>query len=191
MKIEQSGNVVKLIIESPSGEVESIERSLSEFGQVVVGGKKAHEVLESNLDAQRFEMKLEMAALELRNSEKLLLIYQAENDGFKSRVATLEEQLINLQNTISSSLTFTQRELSRELKKYNDLPGDLINLIQQGLDEGLDENTKYLIESEVKLYKNDGDTLSTLRKLAENTVYGVSGNSVFSFIVGVLNSIPK
>ena len=32
VKIEQSGNVVKLVIESPSGEVESIEKSLNEFG---------------------------------------------------------------------------------------------------------------------------------------------------------------
>jgi len=191
VKIEQSGNVVKLIIESPSGEVESIEKSLNEFGQVVVGQKKANEVLDNRLDAERLEMKLEMAALELRNSEKILLMYQAENDNFRSRVENLETQLSDLQKTICSSLSFAQRELSRELKKYKNLPGDLLGLIQDGIDNGLDDKTKELIETEVMRYKSDKDTLITLRKLVENTVYGVSGNTVFSFIVGVLNSLPK
>ncbi|KDE39792.1 Cell division protein FtsZ [Nitrincola lacisaponensis] len=191
VKIEQSGNVVKLIIESPSGEVESIEKSLNEFGQVVVGGKKANDVLENRIDAERLEMKLEMAALELRNSEKILLMYQAENDGFRSRVESLESQLSDLQSTICSSLSFAQRELSRELEKYQGLPENLINLIQSGIDNGLDDKTKYLIETEVQRYRDDKNTLITLRKLVENTVYGISGNTVFSFIVGILNSLPK
>ena len=96
-----------------------------------------------------------------------------------------------LQKTICSSLSFAQRELSRELKKCKNLPGDLLDLIQDGIDNGLDDKTKELIESEVMRYKSDKDTLITLRKLVENTVYGVSGNSVFSFIVSVLNSLPK
>jgi hypothetical protein len=152
-----------------------------------VGQKKAIEVLDNRLDAERLEMKLEMAALELRNSEKILLMYQAENDNFRSRVENLETQLSELQKTICSSLSFAQRELSRELKKCKNLPGDLLDLIQDGIDNGLDDKTKELIESEVMRYK----TLITLRKLVENTVYGVSGNSVFSFIVSVLNSLPK
>jgi hypothetical protein len=156
-----------------------------------VGQKKAIEVLDNRLDAERLEMKLEMAALELRNSEKILLMYQAENDNFRSRVENLETQLSELQKTICSSLSFAQRELSRELKKCKNLPGDLLDLIQDGIDNGLDDKTKELIESEVMRYKSDKDTLITLRKLVENTVYGVSGNSVFSFIVSVLNSLPK
>lgn|GEM_PF-7094056 len=156
-----------------------------------MGQKKAIEVLDNRLDAERLEMKLEMAALELRNSEKILLMYQAENDNFRSRVENLETQLSELQKTICSSLSFAQRELSRELKKCKNLPGDLLDLIQDGIDNGLDDKTKELIESEVMRYKSDKDTLITLRKLVENTVYGVSGNSVFSFIVSVLNSLPK
>ena len=118
-------------------------------------------------------------------------MYQAENDNFRSRVENLETQLSELQKTICSSLSFAQRELSRELKKCKNLPGDLLDLIQDGIDNGLDDKTKELIESEVMRYKSDKDTLITLRKLVENTVYGVSGNSVFSFIVSVLNSLPK
>lgn len=191
VRIEQSGNVVRLIVESPSGEVESIEKSLSDFGQVVVGGKKANDVLESRLDAERLEMKLEMAAMELKHSEKLLVLYQSENSDLKSRLGGLEDQVAEMQKVISTSLSFTQRELSRELKKHRGLPESLLFLIQGALENGLDDKSKELIETEVGRLRNDEEALSGLRRLVENTVYGVSGNAVFSFIVSVLNSLPK
>ncbi|RAL28167.1 hypothetical protein DOE54_13375 [Vibrio cholerae] len=97
VSIEQNGNMVRLIVETPSGEVEKIERSLHDFGQVVVGNKKANEILESKLDVERLQMKLEMAAMELKQNERMILLYQDENQSYKSRVTVLENQMVELQ----------------------------------------------------------------------------------------------
>ncbi|PQJ85130.1 hypothetical protein [Aliivibrio sifiae] len=61
--------MVRLIVETPSGEVEEIEKSLHEFGQVIVGNKQENEILESKFDVERLQMKLEMAAMELKQND--------------------------------------------------------------------------------------------------------------------------
>ncbi|BER96783.1 hypothetical protein [Vibrio cholerae] len=142
VSIEQNGNMVRLIVETPSGEVEKIERSLHDFGQVVVGNKKANEILESKLDVERLQMKLEMAAMELKQNERMILLYQDENQSYKSRVTVLENQMVELQRTICNSLTYSQKQLSSQLSAYKNLPKSLLYLLENNAEKELSELAK-------------------------------------------------
>ncbi|SON52938.1 cell division protein FtsZ [Vibrio tapetis] len=191
VSIEQSDNMVCLLVETPSGDVEKIEKSLHEFGLVIVGDKKPTDVLESKLDIERLQMKLEMAAMELRQNERLLLLYQCENDNYKSRVGTLEEQMIELQRSICNSLTKSQNHLSSQLSTYEDLPQSLLTLLEVNATENISVIASEKIEEEVRCHITDSHKALSLKEFANNTLYGVAGNSLYSLIISVLATLPK
>mgnify|MGYP000194499656 CR=1 FL=1 len=189
VRIEQDKNLVRLIVETSSGQIDCIERSLHEFGLVVVGQKQARDILNNELDAERLNMKLEIAALELRHSQKFLKIYELEIDQNKKRIGSLEDQLLELQSVIFNSLENTQSELFRTLNNNSKLSKKLIGIIKRSCEDGFDDSAKETLEQE--LLKASDDSLISLRKLAESSVSGVVGNSVFTFIIHFLNSFPK
>ncbi|GAA0290441.1 hypothetical protein GCM10009128_06020 [Psychrosphaera haliotis] len=185
--IEQLGNVVKLIIQSPSGEVEEVERSLEEFGLVVIGEVQAHEVLKNDFDIAKLEMKLEMAALELKQNDKLLAVYKSDNQELKERVLSLEESIKELQNSICSSLRTTQQQMTH----YNkEIPASIIKLLEKSIDSGMNESSKQLLEDSIMDYRDNHSVINSLRELAKNTMYGVSGNTTFNYIMSILNKLP-
>lgn len=191
VSIEQSENKVFLIVETQSGDIEKIERSLNEFGLVVVGEKAPHEVLESNLDVERFEMKLDMAAMELKHSERLLTLYQSENENYKNRIGSLENQMSELQRAICNSLTQSQKHLSLQLANQNNLPESLIHLLENNLNETISVVASQQIEDEVRKHITDKNKALSLYKLAENALYGVAGNSLYSLVISILSTLPK
>jgi cell division GTPase FtsZ len=191
VSIEQTGNKVCLIVETPSGDVEKIEKSLYEFGLVVVGEKVPSEVLKSNLDAERLQMKLDMVAMELKHSEKLLTLYQSENENYKYRVISLEDQMSELQRVICRSLTQSQEHLSLQLSNNNDLPQSLIHLLESNLNENISGVARQRIEDEVRKHVTDKNKAMSLHKLAENALYGVAGNSLYALIISILSTLPR
>lgn len=191
VRIEQNNTSVILIIETPSGEVELIEKSLKEFGMVVVGELQASEVLERDMDIERLKMKLEMAAMELRHNEKILFLYKSENDSNKIRITALEDQLKDLQKTINKSLSAAQSHISKQINSQKGIPSEIVKLINGNQDKELTENLKKIIEVEINKHKNDKSVLLSIKKLVENSVYGVTGNSLYTFILHVINNLPK
>lgn len=191
VSIEQTGNKVCLIVETSSGDVEKIEKSLYEFGLVVVGDKVPSEVLTSNLDAERLQMKLDMAAMELKHSEKLLTLYQDDNKNYKSRILSLEEKMSELQRVICHSLTQSQEHLSLQLSSHYDLPQSLINLLESNLNENISGVARQRIEDEVRKHVTDKSKAMSLQQLAENALYGVAGNSLYALIISILSTLPK
>ena len=191
VSIEQSDNMVCLLVETPSGDVEKIEKSLHEFGLVIVGDKKPTDVLKSKLDIERLQMKLEMAAIELRQNERLLFLYQSENDNYKSRVGTLEEQMIELQRAICNSLTQSQKHLSSQLSTYEHLPQSLLILLENNAKENISVIASKQIEEEIRCHITDSHKALSLKEFAKNALYGVSGNSLYSLIISVLATLPK
>lgn len=191
VSIEQTGNKVCLIVETSSGDVEKIEKSLHEFGLVVVGEKAPSEVLKSNLDVERLQMKLDMAAMELKHSEKLLTLYQDDNKNYKSRILSLEEKMLELQRVICRSLTQSQEHLSLQLSNHYDLPQSLINLLESNLNENISGVACQRIEDEVRKHVTDKSKAMSLQQLAENALYGVAGNSLYALIISILSTLPK
>lgn len=191
VSIEQNDNKVCLIIESPSGEVEKIEKSLCEFGLVVLGKIKPKEVLNSELDIARLQAKLDIAELELKQNQMFLSLYESQNEDYKSRICSLEEQMIGLQQVICNSLSQSQKHLSLQLSNYKGLPQSLLALLESNINEDISDSVAYHIENEIKRHITDSHKAISLRSLADNALYGVAGNSLYSLIISVLATLPK
>lgn len=191
VSIEQNDNKVCLIVETSSGDIEKVEKSLHEFGLVVVGEKKPSDVLKSSLDIERLQMKLDMAAMELKHSEKFLMLYKRESEDYKSRVISLENQMHDLQRAICQGLTNSQANLSLQLSNANNLPLSLIKLLESNLIENIPDSSRQQIEEEIRRSITDTDKSLSLKQLANNAIYGVAGNSLYSLIISILNTLPK
>lgn len=191
ISIEQDGNKVTLIVQTASGDVEKVEKSLHEFGLVVIGEKSPSDVLESNLDVERLQMKLEMAAMELKHNQKLLQLYQNESSDYKSRLISLEAQISDMQHVICTSLTRSQNNLELQLSNYGDIPNSLLQLLEKNINKDLSNTVRQEIEHEVRKYVTKPKQVLSLKRLAENALYGVAGNSLYSLIMSILATLPR
>ena len=72
IKIEQEERTVRMIIETPNGEKELIEKTLEEYGLVVVGQMQPEELLPVKVDEMQLRHKLEMAKMEITHTRELL-----------------------------------------------------------------------------------------------------------------------
>jgi hypothetical protein len=66
VKIEQEGLTLRMVIDTPSGEREEIEKTLDEYGLVVIGKMQPEEFIGDPIEAMALKNKLEIANLELR-----------------------------------------------------------------------------------------------------------------------------
>ncbi|HBC3487059.1 cell division protein FtsZ [Vibrio parahaemolyticus] len=190
IKIEQVGNNVILVVETLFGEVQRIEKSLHDFGLLVVKKIQPENVLQSSLDVDRFKMKLEMSEMELRHTQNMLHLYQSENENYKSRVLSLEHQMENLQSVICSSLSMSQNHMSSQLSFCNDLPENLIGIIEKYKNRKITDSDKHIIEQEIKKHVIDRHSNMELKKFAENSLYGMAGNALYNLIISVLSTLP-
>ncbi|MDN3685517.1 hypothetical protein QW180_26030 [Vibrio sinaloensis] len=94
--------------------MKKIEKSLYEFGLVVVNKKSPSDVLQSNMDVEKLQMKLELAELELRQNTRLIANYEAVTGEYRQRISSLESRMEDLQKVICDSLVTSQ-----ELQKFN------------------------------------------------------------------------
>jgi cell division GTPase FtsZ len=192
VSIEQTESSVVLIIETPNGEVEKIEKTLKEYGEVILGKKTPAEFLPNKIDAQRLEFKLEMTSMELRQNEKLLLIYQDQNSEYKGRLDSLEQQVHNLQKALSSGLTSSNRNLKSIISKHEQIPSNLLKLLEAHNKSELSQDTIENIELKIrKLYAEDRAGFFSLSDLIKNGVYGVAGNGMYNFLINLVQTLPK
>jgi cell division GTPase FtsZ len=192
VRIEQTENSVVLIIETPNGEVEKIEKTLEEYGEVILGKKTPAEFLPNKIDAQRLEFKLEMTSMELRQNEKLLLIYQDQNSEYKGRLDSLEQQVHTLQKALSSGLTSSNKNLKSLISKHEQIPSSLLKLLEAHKKSELSQDTIENIELKIrKLYAEDRVGFFSLTNLIKNGLYGVAGNSMYNFLINLVQTLPK
>ncbi|MEM9218343.1 MAG: hypothetical protein AAGD25_28885 [Cyanobacteria bacterium P01_F01_bin.150] len=101
VKIEQEGLTLRMIIDPPNGQKEEIEKTLDEYGKVVNGKLRPEDLFDDPFEAMALQNKLEVAALELRQTEKLLSITR---DNSQRRIESLEIQVDKLHFIIEKGL---------------------------------------------------------------------------------------
>lgn len=191
-KIEQLSNSVVLTIETVNGHIEKLEKTLDEYGEVIIGTKSPSQFLQNELNAQKLELKLETAALEIRHNERLLLMYQEQNSDYKLRLDRVEEQLFSLQKSLSDGLSSTNKSMASLISKQEQLPNGLIETINEFKNREIPDEVSELIKSKVEeLYQNDRKGFLSFSDLVKNGVYGVVGNSMYSFLIQLINTVPK
>lgn len=99
--IEQDGMILRMIIHTPTGHRESIERTIQEYGMVVTGELPAELFLSDPFEVMALKNKLEIANLELRQARELLNFTQ---NNSQKRVESLEIEVDRLHRLIERSL---------------------------------------------------------------------------------------
>jgi hypothetical protein len=101
VRIEQEGLRLRMIIDTPTGEKEKIEKTLEEYGLVVTGKIRPESFLSDPFEAMALTNKLEIADLELRQTRKLL---DFTRDNSEQRIESLEVQVSKLHSIIENGL---------------------------------------------------------------------------------------
>jgi transcriptional regulator with XRE-family HTH domain len=101
VRIEQEGLMLRMIIDTPTGEKEKIEKTLEEYGLVVTGKILPESFLSDPFEAMALKNKLQIADLELRQARQLL---DFTRDNSHQRIESLEEQVNKLHSIIENGL---------------------------------------------------------------------------------------
>jgi hypothetical protein len=186
VRIEQQGLTVTLILETEAGEIERIERELTQYGLVVSGGLPVGEFMPRSIDAMRLQQKLEMAQMEIRHTRDLL---NSERAGFG-------EQLHNLRNEIAfmRSLFDKERyEASHNADALRSLAHNDLGSSTQTLDEiaqlvsAGDEITQPELERKLsRLAEIDPDALNGVhRLLVDGAIQGAAKKFLYATLQGM------
>lgn len=104
IKIEQEDLLLRLIIYTPLGEIEKIEKTLEEYAMVVVGKLEPESFLDNPFEIMALKYKLELANSELRYTRELLSFTKNENQDNRERIQSLESQVSELHSIIKNGL---------------------------------------------------------------------------------------
>ena len=95
--IEQDGRIVRLHIESSSGDIETIEKELEQYALVISNQAPPETLFENRMHIMQLESKLEVAKVELKNAHDLKQL----TDGFYSQqIRDLKQQVDSLTQQI-------------------------------------------------------------------------------------------
>jgi len=185
VRIEQDASKVRMVIHSGNEQIETIERTLQEYGCVVSGQMSPEDYLENPFEAMKLRHKLENAARELSQTKDMYaLIARTNND----RIEFLENQVGILNTMIANQLnnSFAERELILGLvKTQNDISPDIVKLLNK-LSDKIQENEHGAIK---ELLKEIRDKSPSLFDKIESTFYGALANTTGSILYGYITSL--
>lgn len=191
VSINQEGTNITLVVETTSGEVEKIEKSLYEFGLAVINKRSPSDVLQSSIDVEKFRMKLEFAELELRQNARLIANYEALTGEYRQRISSLENRMEELQKVICDSLVTSQELQKIQLIQSEQLPLELVSLLKEYGSSEMTQDMKDSIELKIRREIKTQGQASKLKMLAKNTFYGVAGNSMYTLLTSILATLPR
>ena len=145
VRIEQEGLKVRMVIETPEGKKEPIEKTLTEYGLVVVGEKKPAEFLTDKFHVMRLENRLEQMKMQHGQDQKLLAVQHQHTQEIGGRY----DQLLKL--------------LGDKLLQQPDPPTVVISI------EGFPQLKDSLSQSEQLTADQRREALDLLEKLREQT----------------------
>lgn len=195
IKIEQDGKKVAMTIVTPEGKKETIIKTLEEYSLVIQGKLLPEDILPEPYQVIELKHKLDMAKLELKHT---CLLMNSQNDQFKNRIISLENQVEDLRVMLGKGLDNTdnlQQLISVMFSKgyqYDSIKYEL-NELQRIISGHVDvshemEVKKILIsikEKEPSLFVNLNDLL------LKGAISGAAGNLLYSWIIAVSNALPK
>lgn len=177
VRIEQTGSTVTLVVESAAGEIERIERELTQYGLVVEGRLPPSALLPDPVDAMRLQHKLDMAQLEIRHTRELLHTQRSASDA----------ALDSMKNEIAFIRGFldkTQYEAARNAEALRTLGAHANKLTAESLERVIaiiSNPTQGMIEelqSELKSARDNSpgflDHINEL--LVKGSIQGAAGN---------------
>jgi hypothetical protein len=102
VRIEQEGNIVRMHVGLPNGEVDTVEEVLEKYFLVVSKQAPAESLFESRLKVAKLENKLDLIDAEIRSSERALKLSIENREDMK---AAHEQAVLGFQQIISKQST--------------------------------------------------------------------------------------
>jgi hypothetical protein len=214
IRIEQCDGLVRLHIHSSNGDKEIIEKTLEEYTLVVAEKAPIESLFKDQVQIMALENKLEIAKMEVRQTQKMLTLTQTTNT---ERVRTLEDEVSFMRQQIGNQLSHIEgsnsvvrdvvatndRLVLAQLEQNEKLIDDLIEKswssksvaealehIKIKLEAGINqEDEKDVKESLLIIRENSPELIPELQELLKNTIYGVSGNTVFQWLQTICSSL--
>ena len=203
VRIEQDGNIVRMTIDAPDGTKEIIEKTLQEFALVVTHQAPPETLLDTQLQIHTLSSKLMIAEMEVRQVRDLMRISESYQGV---RIQSLEQDVRFLREQIGSqirTIDTSQRLLSEQSAKeerlimahidssrrtVDELVADAwdsaevknaLIAIKLSLESSAPPDREKVSEALATVRKLSPDTFIDLTEALKNTLYGVSGNTVF------------
>jgi len=101
VRIEQEDLMLRMIIDTPTGEREKVEKVIKDYGLVISGKIHPEDFLSDPFEIMALKNKLEMADLELRQTRQLLDLVRGNS---QQRIESLELQVNKLHGIIEKGL---------------------------------------------------------------------------------------
>jgi hypothetical protein len=102
VRIEQEGNIVRMHVGLPNGEVDTVEEVLEKYFLVVSKQAPAESLFESKLKVAKLENKLDLVDAEIRSSERALKLSIENREEMK---AAHEQAVLGFRQIISEQAT--------------------------------------------------------------------------------------
>lgn len=179
VKIEQDGNMVRLIIETIDGEKEIIEKALEEYQLIVSGQKTPAEVTSNQKLIIELNSELRIAKYRIETQQDIIQIQRGQIDNLFSMIATglTNSPSINVQvnPTITLNQTNINQDVSSALSSLNEfkelLPNSSLEYAEiQDLETSLVEIEK---EPNAEIVKKS-PAMSKFKKMFESFEEGKS-----------------
>jgi hypothetical protein len=123
VQIEQSGQLVRMIIETQLGDRDIVEATLFDYQLVVAGRMQPEELLPEKLDVLELKHKLAMAKLEVDHMRELLAFAREE-------VQQSRAQLMDLRNKEDIKFEVLTNMVSQSLQSMTNTAGSFSKSIQ-------------------------------------------------------------
>jgi hypothetical protein len=199
VRIEQNELEVKMIIESPEGDKEEVEKTLYQYGQVIKGQLAPNDFYDNRLDVIELKQQLEIAKLQLETQKDLFYLKEEEIRRTTERIRFLEEQFEKLQGLLGNTLFYSANQSENWAKLIGQVRGQNNVIIEQALcilrnivEKGITPFDEKPVKEALEIIKKDRpEMFKHVIDLLKGSVSGVAGNILYYWILPIIGALPK
>jgi hypothetical protein len=204
VSIQQSGLKVRLIIESPSGQRELIERALETYALVVTGNRPIEELTTDPYEVMELKCQLRIAHAQLQNQRDMLALKSSEVGDTKVSLKRLEQRsdedrarfmaLIERLTSHNAELATGFKELAEQAAQAQNkaLAGALENLYKVVERGAREEDREEVIQSLTTIHREDTGVFQRVYDtLLMGAVSEGAGNYLYSWLQFFVGTLPK
>jgi hypothetical protein len=211
VSIEQSGLNVTLVIESPIGQRELIERTLETYALVVMGKQPIDTLTTDPYEVAELKSQLRLASVQIENQRELLALKSSEVADLRNEVADAKASLTRLErrsdedraqlmklieglvshNTdlASGFKGLTEQALKVQNKALADALDNLYKVIERGVRE---EDREEVIQNLSTIQREDPGVFQRVYDvLIAGAMSNAAGNYLYAWLQFFVGSLPK
>lgn len=199
VKIEQDGLTIRMVIETPEGEMEKIEKTLEQYGQVLFGYLDPNDFFYDKADVIELKQQLNIARVQLETQKEILVLKNGEISRLNQIVNFLETQHDKLNDILKSNLicpAHTSADwtaiIEHVTKEKNVIAEKALEILRDIIEKGITQSDEVSVKEALKTIKEqDPGIFRHVIDLVKGSVSGAAGNLIYTWIAPFLAVMPK